>query len=284
MLRILRSTSSKPNSSTSSRAEGAAGGREVDRLGALHLGEVAHAAQQAVGDARRPPAAAGDLGGARRIDRHAEQPGRAQDDLGQLLRAVEVEAVDDAEARPQRRADQPRPRRRPHQGEPRQVDLHRPRRRPLADHEVEAEVLQGRVEDLLDRRPQAVDLVDEQHLPRIEVGEDGGEVAGALEDGSGGGAQGRSHLAGDDVGEGRLAEAGGAEEEDVVERLAALAGGADEHPQVVDDLLLPDVLLEPLRAQRRLDPEVLGVRDAGEEVVFDGGHGFILAARRGRAG
>ena len=112
--------------------------------------------------------------------------------------------------------------------------------------------------------------------PGIEVGEDRGEVAGALEDRPGGGAQGRSHLAGDDVGEGGLAEAGGAEEEDVVERLAALAGGADEHAQVVDDLPLPDVLLEPLRAQRRLDPEVLGVGDAGEEVVL-GGHGAILA-------
>src|SRR4029077_12060728 len=131
-------------------------------------------------------------------------------------------------------------------------------------------------------------------------GQDGGEVPGPFEDRAGGGAQGRSHLAGDDVGEGRLAEAGGAgeggggggrlaeaggaEEEDVVGRLAALAGGADEHPQVVDDLLLSDVLLEPLRAQRRLDPEVLGVRDAGEEVVFDGGHGAILAARRGTSG
>ena len=63
----------------------------------------------------------------------------------------------------------------------------------------------------------------------------------------------------------------------MVERLAALAGGADEHPQIVDDLLLADVLVEPMRAQRRLDPEVLRIGDPGEDAVVDGGHGVILA-------
>jgi hypothetical protein len=58
----------------------------------------------------------------------------------------------------------------------------------------------------------------------------------------------RPHLGRDDVRERRLAEPRWAEEEDVVEALAALAGGADEHPQVVEDLLLADVLVEPLRA------------------------------------
>src|SRR3954449_10600038 len=69
---------------------------------------------------------------------------------------------------------------------------------------------------------------------------------------------------------------GRAEEEAGVERRAALAGGADEHPQVVDDLLLADVLVEPMRAQRRLDPEVLRIGDPGEDAVVDGGHTRIL--------
>ena len=50
---------------------------------------------------------------------------------------------------------------------------------PFADHQVELELLHRRVEDLLDRRAQAVDLVDEQHVARLQVGEQGGEVAGA---------------------------------------------------------------------------------------------------------
>jgi hypothetical protein len=57
----------------------------------------------------------------------------------------------------------------------------RARRRPLAEHQVELVVLQGRVEDLLDTRPEAVDLVDEQDLARLEVGEDRGEVARLLD-------------------------------------------------------------------------------------------------------
>ena len=51
-------------------------------------------------------------------------------------------------------------------------------RRPLADHHVEREVLHGRIEDLLDRVVEAVDLVDEQDVPLVEVGQDRGEVAG----------------------------------------------------------------------------------------------------------
>ena len=57
--------------------------------------------------------------------------------------------------------------------------LHRPRARPLADHDVELEVLHRRIEDLLDRRAHAVHFVDEEHLARLEVGEDRREIARA---------------------------------------------------------------------------------------------------------
>ena len=39
-------------------------------------------------------------------------------------------------------------------------------------------VLHGGIEDFLDRRIEAMDLVDEQHVARLEVGELRGEVAG----------------------------------------------------------------------------------------------------------
>jgi hypothetical protein len=52
---------------------------------------------------------------------------------------------------------------------------------PFADHDVDLEVFQRRIEDLLDDRRQAVDLVDEQHVVRFEVGQDGRQVAGAFE-------------------------------------------------------------------------------------------------------
>ena len=56
------------------------GHRRGDGAVGAHLGEVAHAAQQAVRDARRAAAAAGDLAGAVVVDRDAEDAGGAGDD------------------------------------------------------------------------------------------------------------------------------------------------------------------------------------------------------------
>ena len=72
---------------------------ERDRAVGAHLRVVAHAAQQPVGDARRAARAPGDLDRRGVVDRHAEDPRRSADDLLEVGRRVEVEPVDDAEAR-----------------------------------------------------------------------------------------------------------------------------------------------------------------------------------------
>ena len=77
---------------------------------------------------------------------------------------VELEPRDDAEAVAQRVGEHAGARGRADQREGRQVELDRARRRPLADHDVDLVVLQRRIEDLLDHRREAVDLVDEQHV------------------------------------------------------------------------------------------------------------------------
>ena len=102
----------------------------------------------------------------------------------------------------------------------REVDLDRARRRPFADDEVELEVLHRRIEDLLDRRIEPVDLVDEQHVALLEIGEQRREVAGLGDHRPGGGAEVHAELARDDLRERGLAEAGRADEQHVVERLA----------------------------------------------------------------
>ena len=84
----------------------------------------------------------------------------------------------------------------------------RARRRPLPDDEVELEVLHRGIEHLLDLARQAVDLVDEEHVAALEVGEDRREVAAALEHGPRRAAACDAHLVRDDVRERRLAEAG----------------------------------------------------------------------------
>ena len=53
----------------------------------------------------------------------------------------------------------------------RQVDPHAARRRPLADDDVERAVLHRRIEHLLDHRIEPVDLVDEEHVVGLEIGQ-----------------------------------------------------------------------------------------------------------------
>src|SRR5581483_2224764 len=131
-------------------------------------------------------------------------------------------------------------------------------RRALADHDVDLVVLERRVEDLLDHGGQAMDLVDEQDVARLEVGEDRGEVAGALEHRGGSRAQVHAELARDDVGERGLAEPRRAEEQHVVERLGPRARRLDEDLELLAHLLLADVVGELRRAQRALELLLLG--------------------------
>ena len=118
----------------------------------------------------------------------------------------------------------------------------RARRRSLADDEVELEVLHRRIEDLLDRRVQPVDLVDEQHVAILEIGEERGEVARPGDHRARGRAEIDAELARDDLGERRLAEAGGPGEQHMVERLAPRARRLDEDFEVGADLGLADEL------------------------------------------
>jgi hypothetical protein len=98
-----------------------------------------------------------------------------------------------------------------------------------------------------------VDLVDEQDIAVLEVGEQRGEVARLGDDRAGGGPEAYSELAGDDLGERCLAEPGRAEEEDMVERVAAAPCGVDENPQILPGRLLADEIVERLRAQCGVD-------------------------------
>ena len=98
-----------------------------------------------------------------------------------------------------------------------------------------------------------MDLVDEQHVVRLEVGEQRREIAGALEHRARRLAQVHAELVRDDVRQRRLAEARRAEQQHVVERFLALPRRFDEDRQLAADLLLPDVFVEEARAQRALD-------------------------------
>ena len=134
----------------------------------------------------------------------------------------------------------------------------------VAHHHVDAKVLDRGVEALLDGRAQAVDLVDEEDVVRARAREQAGERALVLDGGAARHDELRAHLVGQDVRERRLAEAGRAAEEDVIERLAAAARGLDEDAQVLLVLLLADVLVERRRAEDAIEALVVVGRARAE--------------------
>ncbi len=141
----------------------------------------------------------------------------------------------------------PGPRRRADQRELGEIDAHRPRRRPLADDEVELEILHRRIEDLLDRRIEAMDLVDEQHIAVFEIGEQRRQIPGLRDHRPRCGTEPDAKLLGHNLGQRRLAEAGRPRKQHMVERVTARLRRFDEHAQVCARLLLANELCERAR-------------------------------------
>ena len=103
-----------------------------------------------------------------------------------------------------------------------------------------------------------MDLVDEQDVVRLQIGQHRREIAGALDDRAGRGAETDGQLAGDDLRQGRLAEPGGAEEQHVIERLAPAPSGIDEDAQIIAQLPLADEFVEGGRPDRGFRRVLLG--------------------------
>jgi len=128
--------------------------RTGDERAQVHV-EVEREAQPqddaALEDSRR------DLGVAHR----AHEDGVGAADLLELRHAVEFEPDGNTEALAERRGEEAGARCGADKREAGKIDADLARRRSLADDEVELKVLHGRIEDLLDRRIEPVDLVDE---------------------------------------------------------------------------------------------------------------------------
>ena len=150
-----------------------------------HLREVAHPPKEPVRDPRRPARAAGDLVRAVVVDPTSRIPAERAHDPAEVLARVVVQPRREPEPLAQRKRDPARARRGADQREPRKLQADAARRGPLAEHDVELEVLQRRVEHLFDRARHPVDLVDEQHVALLEVREDRREIAGPVERGAG---------------------------------------------------------------------------------------------------
>ena len=157
-------------------------------------------------------------------------------------RGVQLQPQGHAEAIPQGGGQLARPGGGPDQGEFRQIQPDGVGRRALADDNVDGEVLHGRVQNLLHRAVEPVDLIHKEDVVLRQVGEQGGQIPRLLDGRAGGDADIDSHLVGDDAAEGGLAQAGRAVEQHVIQGLPPHPGGLDEYLQIALGLLLADVL------------------------------------------
>ncbi len=188
----------------------------------------------------------------------SEDVGRAAQDPLELRLGVVVEPIGHAEAVAQRAGDAADTRGRADHGDVLDLEPHGPRAGSLPEHDVEREVLHGRVQDLLDDMAEPMDLVDEQHIALAQGGEHGRQVAGALDGRPGGRADLRAHLGRHDVGQRGLAEPRRAIEENVVDRLGPMLCRIDQDGQVLLDPILTGELVESSRPYSRLQGELVG--------------------------
>ncbi len=133
-------------------------------------------------------------------------------------------------------------------------DLHdvRARGRPLPDDDVELVVFEGGVELFFQHRLHAVDLVEKQHLPFAQVGQDRGEVALDLQCRSRGLLERHIQFVGDDGGQRGFAQARRTEEQDVIQSFAAGLCGFQRDGQLLLGFGLADELAQPARTQLQL--------------------------------
>ena len=96
-------------------------------------------------------------------------------------------------------------------------------------------------------------FVDKQHIVFVERGEHASQVAGFVEDRSGGHFESHPKLVGDDVRQRGLAQPRRSVEQRVVEALAAPLCRLNKHPQILNNLLLSVEVLKALGPQGSLE-------------------------------
>ena len=262
--------------------EGEACDAGVDAAVAFHLGEVTDAAQQGIGDTWRAAATAGNLGCGLLLDGNVEDASRTAHDAGERLRIVVVKVHVDAKAGAEGCGEQAAAGGCTNEGEGVEVYLNAACRWTAVDHDVDAVVLHGGIEVFLHDGREAVDLVDEQHIARLQRGEDAGQVARLVENGAAGHLEAYAQLVGDDVGQGGLAQARRAVEERVVERFAAVGRGLGEDLEVLHHLGLTGKVGKTQGAKGVLEV-ALGIGRSGvadvESIHDEGLVGVVLVAK-----
>ena len=109
-----------------------------------------------------------------------------------------------------------------------------------------------------------MNFVDEQHVARLQPGQYSGHIAGSLNSRAGGDFYIHPHFVGDHMGQGGLAQAGRAVDDDVIQGFAPQLGRLDSDAQVVFNRVLAHEIRQsagPQRKVRRVIPLLLGARN-----------------------
>ena len=117
-----------------------------------------------------------------------------------------------------------------------------------------------------------MNLVDEEHIARFEIGQDRGQIAGTLDGRTGGDAHVDLHLVRHDVRQAGLAQSRRAVEQDVIQRLAALPGRLNQDAEIFLQALLAGKFGQQRRAQSAIERGVFFTRLRGNGPI---GHEFL---------
>ncbi len=186
----------------------------------------------------------------------------------EVVDVVVLEPRDEPEAVSQRPGDEPGAGGGADEREPWEVEADRPGRRALAEDDVELEILHRRIEHLFDRACQPVDLVDEEHVAFVEVGQHRGEITGSLDGRARRDVEAHTELDGDDVGERGLAQARRTGEQQVVGSLAASPCGLEDDREMLLELGLADEVLQLPRPQTAVLDDLLTGDRFGLQQLF----------------
>ena len=112
-----------------------------------------------------------------------------------------------------------------------------------------------------------MDLVHEENVILVEVGQQRRQIAGLFNGRAGGDADIDAHFGGDNARQRGLAQARRAVQQHMIQRFAAAACRLDEHGQVALGLLLTDVLLQGMGTQGLL-LRILRQKGGGDDRLF----------------
>ena len=198
----------------------------------------------------------------------------------QIRHVIELQALHDAEAVAQRRSQRAGARGGTDQRKRRQVELDGARRRAFADHNIQLIIFHRRIEHLFHHRRETVDLINKQHVVRFEIGQHRRQIARLLQHRAGGGAQIDAHLIGDNIGQRGFPQPRRAENQQVIQRIAAQFRRLDENFHLLAHLRLAHILREQLRADSAVEILFFVIAGGGDQTVsFD--HDLPqMAARR----